>query len=162
MLFCTRKHNKLNCLHVPTTIGTWAERGRNGPERGTRNDHPTLALFWQSCLFDDVADLGGKGRHVKGDAVFDGPFNAATADHFAVADLIGAGWIKDLEILERITIDDDQVGLEPDANAPKHILLAQNLSAVAPSRVELPSADENLLPGEVPIRGSAQIRKADR
>ena len=62
-------------------------------------------------------DFFRKRRCVEGDAVFDGPFYSARLIHFAVADFFDAGWVEDFEVLERVAVDDDEVGFVADSDA---------------------------------------------
>ena len=53
-------------------------------------------LLFLSCRCDHRTDLGCDRRRVKRNTVLDGPLYASGFDHFAIADLVDAGRIKDL------------------------------------------------------------------
>ena len=89
----------------------------------TKNTYILKWLFL--CCCDHRPDLRRERRCVIRNTVRDRPFDAAGFHGFAVDDLLGAERREDLEILERIAVNDDQIGFVADANSPDAYLLCR-------------------------------------
>ena len=63
--------------------------------------------------------------------ILDRPLHAAAPDELSVLDIKHAGGIEVLQVLERVLVDEDQVGQESPADAAQLILHSQDLGVVA-------------------------------
>src|ERR1039458_1756946 len=84
-----------------------------------------------SRLRHHLFDARQEFRRMVRDAVFNGPFHAAGVHGLAVADLIHAGRIEHFEILQRVSIYDDQIGGPTGSHAAQMIFLAEDFGVVA-------------------------------
>ena len=83
-------------------------------------------------------------------------------DHLPVTDLVDAGRVKHFEILERVAVDDDQIGFEADAHAAELAFLAQNFRVVSGRMLDDLERRETRPPAAARVRGAARSRTSDR
>ena len=63
-------------------------------------------------------------------AIFDGPFDAAALDEFAVFEVLGAGGVEVFEVFEGIFIDEDQIGEVAFFDAAELVFHAEDFGVV--------------------------------
>src|ERR1041385_4867009 len=105
-------------------------RGTSSADSSTLARAVGLRSVFGARFGDQLFDLGHERGAVVGNAVLDGPLDAAGAHGLAVLDVVDTRGVQHLQVLEWVAVHDDEIRLEPLPHATELGLLAEDARVV--------------------------------